>query len=207
MKNLYNVCTERRFQYKIGEKQNIFCPHWKVLKIFNIIEICYTVVHVLQTSHRFWTIFFLQTLYFYTYNHKIRVNKWILKTFLGGGLNLFITITCAVLFFCFDLWLLYMHIVSTILVSLYRLYHFETLIKKNTIFIQVVSLWDVKINGGWRGRMVVRFTTTYAISAYHHYSCEFEPHTRRGVLDTTLCDKVRQWQGGFLHQKIWPVTI
>lgn len=125
MKNLYNVCTERRFQYKIGEKQNIFCPHysWQVLKIFNIIEICYTVVHVLQTSHRFWIIFFLQTLYFYTYNHKIRVNKWILKTFFlgGGGLNLFITITCAVLFFCFDLWLMYMHIVS-----LYRLYHFET---------------------------------------------------------------------------------
>lgn len=87
MKNLYNVCTERRFQYKIGEKQNIFCPHysWKVLKIFNIIEICYTVVHVLQTSHRFWIIFFLQTLYFYTYNHKIRVNKWILKTFFLGG--------------------------------------------------------------------------------------------------------------------------
>ena len=38
-----------------------------------------------------------------------------------------------------------------------------------------------------------RFTTTYAISAYHHYSCEFEPRTWRGVLDTTLCDKVCQW--------------
>jgi len=24
-------------------------------------------------------------------------------------------------------------------------------------------------------RMVVGFTTTYAISAYHHKSCEFEP--------------------------------
>jgi len=24
-------------------------------------------------------------------------------------------------------------------------------------------------------RMVVRFTTTYAISAYHHQICEFEP--------------------------------
>ena len=29
----------------------------------------------------------------------------------------------------------------------------------------------------------------YAISAYHHYSCEFEPRSWRGVLDTTLC----QW--------------
>jgi len=48
---------------------------------------------------------------------------------------------------------------------------------------------------GRRGcdRMVVGFTTTCAISAYHHYSCEFEPRSWRGVLDTTLCDKVCQW--------------
>ena len=32
--------------------------------------------------------------------------------------------------------------------------------------------------------MIVGFTTTYAISAYM---------LRRGVLDTTLCDNVRQW--------------
>jgi len=36
-----------------------------------------------------------------------------------------------------------------------------------------------------RNRMVVRFTTTYAIMAYHHWCCEFE--------FTTLCDKVCQW--------------
>ena len=36
-------------------------------------------------------------------------------------------------------------------------------------------------------RMVVGFTATCAISAYHHLSCEFEPHSRRGVLYTTLC--------------------
>jgi hypothetical protein len=70
-----------------------------------------------------------------------------------------------------------------------------------------------------RGRdgMVVGFTTTCLISAYHHYSCEFEPHSWRGVLDTTLCDKVCQWlascrwfslgtpvfsgYSGFLHHK------
>ena len=28
------------------------------------------------------------------------------------------------------------------------------------------------------------------ISAHHHYSCEFESRSWRGVLDTTLCDKV-----------------
>jgi hypothetical protein len=41
--------------------------------------------------------------------------------------------------------------------------------------------------------MVVGFTTTSAISAFHHLSCEFEPHSWRGVFDTTLCDKVCQW--------------
>jgi hypothetical protein len=33
-----------------------------------------------------------------------------------------------------------------------------------------------------RDRMVVGFTTTYVISTYHHWNCEFEP----------LCDKVCQ---------------
>jgi hypothetical protein len=41
--------------------------------------------------------------------------------------------------------------------------------------------------------MVVGFTTTCAISAYHHWSFEFESRVLRGVLDTTLCDKVYQW--------------
>jgi hypothetical protein len=41
--------------------------------------------------------------------------------------------------------------------------------------------------------MVVEFTTTCAISASHHWSCEFEPSSWRGVLATTLCDKVCQW--------------
>jgi hypothetical protein len=41
-------------------------------------------------------------------------------------------------------------------------------------------------------RMVVGFTTTCAISAYRHSSCEYEPRSWRGVLDTTLCDKVCQ---------------
>jgi hypothetical protein len=43
-----------------------------------------------------------------------------------------------------------------------------------------------------RDRMVVEFTTTYAIGVYHHYSCESESRAWRGVLDTTLCDKVYQ---------------
>jgi hypothetical protein len=47
--------------------------------------------------------------------------------------------------------------------------------------------------GGRRGpdHMLVGFTTTYAISAYHHQSCEVKSHSG-GLLDTTLCDKVCQ---------------
>ena len=44
-----------------------------------------------------------------------------------------------------------------------------------------------------RDRMVVGFTTTYVISAYHHWSCEFETRLWRDVLDTTLCDEICQW--------------
>ena len=36
----------------------------------------------------------------------------------------------------------------------------------------LMSIWGRR----GRGRMVVRFTTTYAISAYHHWSCVFEFH-------------------------------
>jgi hypothetical protein len=37
--------------------------------------------------------------------------------------------------------------------------------------------------------MVVGFTITYAIGAYHHERCEFESRSWRGVLDSTLVDK------------------
>ena len=40
--------------------------------------------------------------------------------------------------------------------------------------------------------MVVGFTTTYAINVCHHLSCEFEFCSWRGILETTLCDKVCQ---------------
>ena len=41
--------------------------------------------------------------------------------------------------------------------------------------------------------MVVGFTTTCAISAFHHLSCELETSSWQGVLDTTLYDWVCQW--------------
>jgi hypothetical protein len=52
------------------------------------------------------------------------------------------------------------------------------------------SLFKYK-NGGRRGRdcVVVGFTTTYMISDYRQYRCEFETHSRRGVPDTTLWNR------------------
>ena len=59
-------------------------------------------------------------------------------------------------------------------------------------------IWQFSYNyqglGGRHGcdRMVVGITTAYAISAYYHLSCDFEPRSWRGVINTTLCDKVCQ---------------
>ena len=44
---------------------------------------------------------------------------------------------------------------------------------------------------GSRDCMIVGFT--YAISVFHHYSCESESRSWWGVLDTTFCKTVCQW--------------
>ena len=80
-----------------------------------------------------------------------------------------------------------------------RLINCLTLSKLNiffAMFLFVCLFFFIKnINGGRRDRdrMVVWFTTTYAMSAYYDWCCEFESRSGRGVLDTTLCDKVCQW--------------
>jgi hypothetical protein len=53
--------------------------------------------------------------------------------------------------------------------------------------------------------MVVGFTITYAISAYHHESCEFEPRSWRGVPIKFVSD-LRQI-GGFLRVVQFPPPI
>jgi len=52
-----------------------------------------------------------------------------------------------------------------------------------------------------RDRMVVGFTTTYAISAYHHWCCEFESRSGRGLQHYVIkfVSDLRQ-VSGFLHQ-------
>jgi hypothetical protein len=74
--------------------------------------------------------------------------------------------------------------------------------------------WRLFQKGGNHGRdhMVVEFTTTYAISVYNHWSCEFESHS--GEVYTIqqyvikFASDLRQVSGflratrhsGFLHQ-------
>jgi hypothetical protein len=63
---------------------------------------------------------------------------------------------------------------------------------------------------GRRGHdhMIVRFTTTYAIGAYHHWCCDFESRSGRGVQHyvITFVSDLRK-VGCFLrylHQYNWP---
>ena len=62
----------------------------------------------------------------------------------------------------------------------------------------VISKWEYRHLCG-RNRMVVGFTATYAISAYHHWYCQYESLSGQGVLDSALCDKVCQW----LASRLW----
>jgi hypothetical protein len=49
--------------------------------------------------------------------------------------------------------------------------------------------------------MVVGFTTTYVISAYHHWCCEFESRSGRGVQHYVIKFVSDLWQVlQFLHQ-------
>jgi hypothetical protein len=64
--------------------------------------------------------------------------------------------------------------------------------------------------GGHRGhdRMVVGFTSTYAISAYHHWSCEFESRSGRSVEHFVITFVSDLWQiGGFLRVLRFPPPI
>ena len=61
---------------------------------------------------------------------------------------------------------------------------------KRKVYCEQLSIlqgsWWWCLYGSW-------IIATCAISAYHHYSCEFESRSWRGALDTTLCDKFCQW--------------
>jgi hypothetical protein len=72
--------------------------------------------------------------------------------------------------------------------------------------------------GGCRGRdrMVVGFTTIYAISAYHHWCCEFESQSGQGVQHyvikfSVICDRsVYNWnivESGVKHHQTYKQTL
>jgi hypothetical protein len=50
-----------------------------------------------------------------------------------------------------------------------------------------------------RGRTVVGITTTYAISAYHHWCCEFESQSGWSVQDNVIKFVSDLWQVGGTH--------
>ena len=66
--------------------------------------------------------------------------------------------------------------------------------------------------GGRRGpdRMLVGFTTTYAISAYHHRSCEVKSHSGEVYWIQHYVIKFvsdLQHMGGFLHTLRFPPPV
>jgi len=60
-----------------------------------------------------------------------------------------------------------------------------------------------------RDRIVIGFTSTYAISAYHHRCCEFESRSGRGVQHYVIkfVSDLRQQGGGFLRVLRFPPPI
>ena len=74
----------------------------------------------------------------------------------------------------------------------------------------IIYIYVKEENWGLRGRdsMVVGYTTTYAISAYHHWCCDFKSQSGRGVqyyVIKFVCD-LRQ-VGGFLRVLLFPTPI
>jgi len=55
----------------------------------------------------------------------------------------------------------------------------HSLCKMNCSYLNLFIIFYGDRHG--HDRMVVGFTTTYAISAYHHWCCEFESRSGRGV--------------------------
>jgi hypothetical protein len=77
------------------------------------------------------------------------------------------------------------------LMTLYVYNSSHNCVGNNIVVVLLVLL--VKICHIMTQRCFMLCTTSCAIVAYHHLSCEFEPHSWRGVFDTTACDKVCQW--------------
>jgi hypothetical protein len=78
-------------------------------------------------------------------------------------------------------------LVNIIFVLKKRLINFVT--RYDLLFLSNAGLDLIFYSQGLAGMI---YYYTCAISAYHHLRCQFESCSRRGVLDTTLSDKVCQ---------------
>jgi hypothetical protein len=78
-------------------------------------------------------------------------------------------------------------LVTGVHMSITLLHFYKTMIM---VGLHITCIWVTLISSGplwsWSYR---RFSTTYAIIAYHYYSCELESPSWLGLLDTTLCGK------------------
>ena len=76
------------------------------------------------------------------------------------------------------------------------------------IYIYIVEWYQIYCGG--HDRMVVGYTTTYAINVYHHWCCEFEYQLGRGVQHYVIkfVSDLRQF-GGFLRvlQFLPPINL
>ena len=81
-----------------------------------------------------------------------------------------------------------------VIIKIFDLYIIKTCFFLSNKIYEIFYMIKLKGHSGHdRDRMVVGFTAPYAISAYHHWICEFGSRSWRGILDTTLCYKVCQW--------------
>ena len=76
------------------------------------------------------------------------------------------------------------------------------------MLMPIILQHDISRGRRGRDRIVVGFTTTYAISAYHHWCCDFESRSGRGVQHyvITFVSDLRQ-VGSFLRVLRFPPPI
>ena len=60
------------------------------------------------------------------------------------------------------------------------------------VIVRFVNIFNC-LSYDWTIRRERNVTLFDSSTKYHHYNCEFEPRSGRGIVDTTIYDKVCQW--------------
>ena len=103
---------------------------------------------------------------------------------------MFPIITCICLFVLIALFIFFLFFIHFFLPHCSSFVLFYDLF--SLAFVSTVYRFVYKSGRHGRYPMLVRFTTTYEISAYQRWRYDFKSCSCRCVLDTTLCDKVCQ---------------